>query len=388
MKKHKMPDADLTALVSLLIGVWRRCCKLSGPSDVLQTREFRQVVEAVRQINTDIQAGTPTSEDRYWKEPGFLGAQLFYDWIVHYQQGLALIHEMPTPPRRVLDLASGAGAFACAALRHGATDAVVLDRQPVALKLAAEIIGKYGYALTARRHSVTAFPLPVAGEFDLIIAAHCLPELFPHTRLDWQAAQKNWIQRLLPYLAPEGVLLLVDSSHIEVNHRFLALRNQLVGEGWPIQAPCVWQGACPALQAHSPCYAQRNLEKPYLLKEIQRAAEINLGSLKMTYLMLRHPAAGWPHLPPGRSFYRVISPPVEAHSGKRYHLCGTDGKKDLGSHLAEQPHEARAFDYLKRGELISVEGALVKQQHFDIILGTRVQVEAALNKPIPADPLA
>lgn len=79
----------------------------------------------------------------------------------------------------------------------------------------------------------------------------------------------------------------------------------------------------------------------------------------------------------------MISPPVDTHAGKRYHLCGTDGKKDIGSHLKEQTPEARAFDYLKRGELISVEDALVKQQHFDVVLGTRVKVEAALNKPLP-----
>lgn len=86
---------------------------------------------------------------------------------------------------------------------------------------------------------------------------------------------------------------------------------------------------------------------------------------------------------PERPLYRVISPPIETHTGKRFHLCGTDGKKDLGSHLKEQTPESRAFDYLKRGELISLEGALVKQQHFDIVLGTRIKIEAALNKPLP-----
>jgi hypothetical protein len=57
--------------------------------------------------------------------------------------------------------------------------------------------------------------------------------------------------------------------------------------------------------------------------------------------------------------------------------------KDLGLHLKQQPVEARAFDYLKRGELISLEGARINQQHFDIVLGTHIKIEAALNKPLP-----
>lgn len=377
-----MPHSDLDSLMPLLIGVWRRFHKLSGPPDVLQTREFRGVVQAVQQLQKGLETGQELIGQDYFAKPDLLGAYLLYYWVVHYQQGLALINELPSPPGRVLDLASGPGAFAFAALRHGAREVVAIDRNVTALKLASEVCGRYGFPLTVRPHSLLKFPFPVEGQFDLIVVGHCLEELFPDTQKEWQQAQKEWIQRLLQYLSPHGMLLFVESSLLHTNHRMLALRDQLVKEGFPVQAPCVWKGECPALQAKSLCFAQRDFEKPYLIKEIQRAAQINLSSLKMSYLIMRHPEAGWPMLP-DRPLYRVISPPVETHAGKRYHLCGTDGKKDIGSHLQEQASEARAFDYLKRGELISVENALVKQQHFDIVLGTRVKVEAALNKPLP-----
>jgi SAM-dependent methyltransferase len=303
---------------------------------------------------------------------------------LHYQQGLALIHELPHPPGRVLDLASGPGAFAFAALKHGAREVMALDRHAGALKLASEVSGRYGFPLTVRTHSLLKFPYPIEGKFDLIVIGYCLEELFPNTQKGWEQAQSQWIQKLLQYLAPEGKILFVESSLPHANHRLLALRDQWVKEGFPVQAPCVWRGECPALKSQNVCYAQRDFEKPYLVKEIQRAAQINLSSLKMSYLILRHPTEGWPLLS-DRPLYRVISPPVEGYSGKRYYLCGTDGKKDLGSHFKEQAPEARAFDYLKRGELISIEGALIKQQHFDIVLGTRVTVEAALNKPLPTE---
>lgn len=382
MKSHKLPNPDLETIIPLLIGVWRRFHKLSGPADGLQTREFRTVVEGVQTLQKGLESGDALIGEDYFSKPDLLGAYLLYQWVLHYQQGLALINEIPFPLGRVLDLASGPGAFGFAALRHGAREVVAIDRNPTALKLASEITGRYGFPLTARAHSLLKFPFPVEGKFDLIILGYCLEELFPVTQKGWNQTQKGWIKSLSPLLSPQGMILFVESSLIHSNHRMLALRDQLVGEGFPVQAPCVWKGECPALQAKSLCFAQRDFEKPYLIKEIQRAAQINLGSLKMSYLILRNPESGWPALP-SHPVYRVISPPIDTHAGKRHHLCGTDGKKDLGSHLKEPTPETRPFDYLKRGELISVEGALAKGNHFDLVLGSRLKIEAALNKPLP-----
>lgn len=377
-----MPSSDLQEIIPLLMGVWRRFHKLSGPADRLQTREFRSVVQGVQKLQEGLERGDSLVGQDYFSDPELLGAYLLYYWTIHYQQGLALINEIPDFSGRVLDLASGPGAFSFAALRHGAREVVAIDRSPEALKIATEICGRYGLPLTARNHSLHRFPLPVEGKFDLIIIGHCLEELFPVSQNSWNASQKGWIKRLLPYLSTTGMLLFVENSHSNANHRVLSLRDQLVQEGFPVQAPCVWKGDCPALQVNNFCYAQREFEKPYLIKEIQRAAQINLGSLKMSYLILRHPEAGWPSLP-NEPLYRVISPPFESHGGKRYYLCGNDGKKDLGSRLREENAETRAFDFLKRGELISIENALVKQQHYDLVLGSRLKIEAALNKPLP-----
>lgn len=114
----------------------------------------------------------------------------------------------------------------------------------------------------------------------------------------------------------------------------------------------------------------------------------------MSYLILRHPAAGWPTLP-DRSLYRVISPPVDSFHGKRFYLCGTGdngstdpndetgGKKQLGSRLEVYPPEARAFEHLRRGELISFSNVLRKQNAIDIVEGSSIRVEAPCGKPLP-----
>ncbi|MBS4163297.1 Uncharacterized protein PRO82_000597 [Candidatus Protochlamydia amoebophila] len=387
MKSNKLPSTDFETVMPLLINAWRRFHKLSGPADALQTREFRSVVSAVQILQKGLETGRDLVGQDYFSKSDLLGAYLLYQWPIHYQEGLSVINEIPQTPIRVLDIGSGPGAFSFAALHHGAREVIALDKNHTALQLAADVCGRYGYPLTIRRHDLKNDDLPVDGTFDLIIVGHCLEELFPDTQKNWFEAQKTWIHSLLERLTPQGHLLLVESSLLHSNRRLLNLRDHLVKDQITVQAPCVWRGECPSLQTkNSPCYAQRELEKPYLLKEIQRAAQINLGSLKMSYVIFRSPHVHWPDLPP-KQFYRIISPPIETRTGTRYYLCGTDGKKNLGTHLTKHPLESKAFEYLKRGELISIDQALEKGNLFDIVVGTRIKVEAALNKPLPEENL-
>lgn len=382
-RKQNKVTSDLDTLIPLLITTWRRMHKLPGPPDVLQTREFRGVVELIKALQEKFYQGKSLIGQDYLKDPQLLGAYLLYPWILHYLEGLSLIGELPNAPKRVLDVCSGACPFAFAAIKYGASEVYATDQNTNALTLGAEICGKSGYPIAIRKWNCLKESLPVEGKFDLIILGYCLEELFPPTYKGWEDDQNRFLKMLIGKLTPDGYLLIVDGSHQEENKRVLRIRDRLVNEGVPVQAPCVWRGECPALKSQgSPCYAQRELEKPYLIKEIQRAASINLSSLKMSYIIFRNPEAGWPNLPE-RPLYRIISPPVETFGGKRYYLCGTDGKKNLGSHIENYPPESRAFEYLRRGELISIEGALEKQGALDIIEGTVVKVEAACGKPLP-----
>lgn len=375
MKRKKNPTPDLGELIPILINVWRRFRKEGGPPDRLQTREFRSMVEAIQVLQNKQETGD------YFSKPELLSAYLLYHWVIHYQQGLSLLGELPIVPKRVLDVCSGPAPFAFAALRHGAEDVYAVDQNLQALQLGAEVSGRYGLPMAVRRWNCFKGDLPVEGQFDLIMLGHSLTELFPEGK---EVEQERFILDLLNRLTPRGYLLIVEDSFPEANRRVLKLRDRLVKAGIPVQAPCVWQGECPALQAGgAPCYAQREFEKPYLIKEFQRAAEINLSSLKMSYLLLRSPQAAWPELPPKR-LYRVISPPVTSFHGTRFYLCGVDGKKNLGSRVDPIPKESRAFEYLRRGELISVEEPFEHQNALDIVEGTRMNLEAACGKPLPS----
>lgn len=383
MKRKKNPTPDLENIYPILLGVWRRFRKTPGPQDVLQTREFRSVVASVKILHEKSKDGTSLIGTDYFQDPDLLGAYLLYQWQIHYQQGLSILGELPNTPKRVLDVCSGPAPFAFAALRHGAQEVYAADQSLQALQLGAEVAGRYGMPLTIRRWNCHRQLIQVEGSFDLITLGHCLEELFPTSMLHWQEKQQTFIDMLIGKLTPQGFLVIVESSFPEANRRLLTLRDRLVEKGVPVQAPCVWKGECPALKTpNSPCFAQRELEKSFFIKEIQRAVGINLSSLKMTYVIFRNPKAGWPELPQ-RKFYRVISPPVESYQGKRFYLCGTDGKKTLGTRIEDHPADSRAFDFLKRGELISVEDALETTHGMDIVEDTKVRIDAALGKPLP-----
>jgi SAM-dependent methyltransferase len=360
--KRKPSSPNFEELTPILIATWRKLLKLPiGPLDHLQTREFRSLVAAVQRLH----------EEKSLIERELLGAYILYDWVLHYAQGLSLFGELPILPRRVLDIGCGGAPFAVAALQSGATDALGVDFNALALKIAGELCGKFGYPLTLREADCS-HTLPITDKWDLIILGYSLFEIAHNP--------EAYIERLLPHLSDQGYILIVEPSQFEENRRFLALRDKLVERNIPIQAPCIWKGACPALKhPKSNCYAQRPIELPYLQKEVQRSAGIHLGSLKMSYLILRNTPL--PELT--KPLYRIVSPPVKTLHGERFFLCGNEGQKTLGTSLKEHPKHSRAFHYLRRGDLISVEKATERKNDLEITEETFVNLNAPCDKPLP-----
>lgn len=361
---------DLETIIPLLIGAYRKIAKEEGPLEHLQTREFRTLISQFQKEK---------KVKNYLEEKEHLLPSLLYDFIIHYQEGLSLIGEVPLPLHRVLDVGAGLGPYSLAALKHGARDVVAIDQSERALELGSTIIGKLGYPMTVRKWTYPK-EIPVTGNFDLIILGHSALEMCPEDR-----SLDILMDTLLRRLTPQGFLLIVESSWGEFNRRVCELRDRLVEKGIAVQAPCIFKGMCPALKTpNSPCYAQREMEKPPLIKEIQRALSINLSSLKMTYILFRAPNFGWPK-PPIEPVYRVISPPVESFHSKMYYLCGTDGKRTLSSRLKEHPKQSRAFEYLKRGELLAIINGVENKMAYDIVEGTEIKIIAPLGKPMPVN---
>lgn len=350
--KRKNLNPNLDELIFELIAVWRKFLKINGPQDRLQTREFRSVVEEVKKLR----------DNPSFKTREALAAYCLYYFPLHYAEGLSLLSELPSTPKRVLDLFSGPAPFSLAAMEHGAEEVIALDESADALRLGAEILGRRGYTFTQR---VWNYPKPINGFglFDLIILGYA-----PHIP-----------ENVFNHLTDDGFLLIVDSSWPQSNKKILTLRDDLIAKGMHVVAPCIYQGKCPALLQNAPCYAQREFKKPHLMAEIQRSADINLSSLKMSYLIVSKKS----FIDTKEPLYRVVSPALQTRFGKRYSLCGSDGYKSLGTRINEHPKESRAFEYLQRGDLVSIKDAFISKDTFEVVDDTILTVEAAHGKPVP-----
>jgi hypothetical protein len=355
-------------LFPLLITRFRKLMKLPiGPTDRLQTREFQTLIENLLSYRASQDLSSVES----------LGAYLMYDFALHYAEGLSLLKELPKAPRRVLEIGAKGAAFCLAALQHGAEEAVALDPETKALTYGADVCGHLGYPISIRTWDPSNLgPLPVDGKWDLIVLPYTLFRFF-----DSEETQASFIKRLLPLLSEEGHLLLVESSQPESNRKFLLLRDHLARLLVPIVAPCLWKKECPALKHGSVCFAQRELEnKPFMIKEIQRSAKINQNSLKMSYLLIGSPNSPSRTLPD--NLYRVVSPPVRTARGERFFLCGVVGQKTLGTTLPEPPSSCKAFSYLKRGDVISIDKATELDGDLQIISSTSLRLVAPCDKPV------
>lgn len=342
--------------------------KLSGgPPDRLQTREFQALVRDLLAYRD--------SKDLSSSEA--IAAYFLYEWPLRYAEGLSLLRELPAPPARTLEIGSKGAPFSLAALQQGAVEAFVLDTHERMLRYGAEFCGQMGHPISYRTcdpKKISSFP--IEGKWDLITLPHSLFSLFPRTE-----ERLIYVNRLLSLLSPQGHLLIVEPSDTDTNRSFLSLRDELSKIGIPILAPCLWKGDCPALRSNAPCYAQRPLDKPFMIRGIQRACNINLSSLKMSYLLLGSPLTELCQLPD--NLYRVVSPPVSTYKGERLFLCGVKGQKTLGSTLKEHPKHSKAFEYLKRGDVIAIDDAAELDNDMQVFEKTSLQLYAPCDKPVP-----
>jgi len=346
-----MIDPELN---DILIALWRKGAKRLGPATQLLVEETKFVAPVIAAIEKDLVGFMQSDAEKL--------PFLLYHWPLFYQEGLFILGEIPRSLGNVLSMGAPFGPYAVAAGTLGAREVTFLDENAFSLSTAATIAGRLGVSLQSRRSTAKE-------SYDTIIVDNQLPSPLE-------------IGQLSSLLKPSGFLVLIDRAEKGENKKMLQMRDHLVlSEGYAVQAPCVWKGACPALATNFPCFAQAHLDKSFVMKEIQRYGHIEQNSLKMSYLIVRKKGAEWPTLPE-EPLYRVVSGAMEGPSGKRFILCGTDGKKRLNLTLAKYPKEARALDYLKRGELIALHEELRQGDDLFAGPGTTAKVVAAIGKPL------
>src|SRR5690606_36091183 len=90
------------------------------------------------------------------------------------------------------------------------------------------------------------------------------------------------LERLLGQVKPQGSLLVLEPALRETSRGLLEVRDLLVERGYAIRAPCLYRGACPALEKPTDwCHAERPWQPPQLVQAIAAEAGLRKEALKM-----------------------------------------------------------------------------------------------------------
>jgi hypothetical protein len=253
---------------------------------------------------------------------------------------------------RALDLGAGTGAAGAAVRAHFPAVEVVAVDQVAAPGVIVADLGRRPFGR----------PAGVQGQFDLVIAAHLVNELplAAAERADLIAA---WCAELL---GPGGICLIVEPALRETSRALLEARDLLVSRGLFVVAPCLWQGACPALtRPRDWCH------------DAAPAVAAGRSRVDFSYLALRSQGVA----AEDRELFRVVSDPLPEKGRMRLYGCGPAGRAALVRLNRDRGPANVALDQAARGELIAVRGAVSGND------GLRVGPEAEVRRlsRVPAE---
>jgi ribosomal protein RSM22 (predicted rRNA methylase) len=258
-------------------------------------------------------------------------------------------------PLRILDLGAGLGATTIGAARairaaghDGPIEAMLVDREPTGLDLAAKLAeGVPGLTVTTRVGDARE----ADGRFDLVLLGQVLCELDPE-RPDRDAIHAAWIADLLDRrLTEEGSLVIVEPALRDGTRHLHRVRDRLAAR---VYAPCLHAGACPMLAREADwCHEHVDVGLPEWLVPVARAAGLRWEGLTFAYLVLRRDG----RRRPGR--LRVVSEPLVSKGRSDRWVCGElpegPGRMRLGRLDRHASDANAAWDALSRGDIVDVD---------------------------------
>lgn len=384
------PAQDLARWIPRLLTVWRASRRgpprrgPRPPPDALHPDELREVAAAVGRLSRGLTRERELAGARYMDDDRLLGAYLLFYWPISYLQARGVLSELPRRPRAVLDLGSGPGPIAFAALDGGASEAIAADRSQKALATARALAREAGEPVGTREWNPTRrAPLAELAEGrppDVVTLGHVVNELFQGD--DAGERRAALLEEALALVAPGGSVVVIEPALRDTSRALLRVRDLLVSRGHAVRAPCLFRGPCPALLRETDwCHAERAIQPPPLVAQIGKVAGLRKEAVKMSYLVLAPKGEAWPAPPPGRTF-RIVSEPLPSKGRLRYMGCGPEGRLGLSLQEKHVADANRVFERLLRGDVVEVEGAEPRGDGLALGEGSRVRVVAPAGKPV------
>jgi ribosomal protein RSM22 (predicted rRNA methylase) len=186
-------------------------------------------------------------------------------------------------------------------------------------------------------HHEAGTALAGAEAADLVVASYLIGEMD-------DAARENLAARM--WAKTRDTLLVVEPGTPAGAARIIALRQQLIGLGAHVAAPCPHNGPCP-LQPPDWCHFTQRLQRSQAHKQI-KGAELPFEDEKFSYVALtRAPVTSRPA--------RVLAQPIVSKVEVTAKLCTSEGLE-----MARVPRRVKA-DYARArrwrwGDAVMMEG--------------------------------
>ena len=370
-----------------LLSFWREREGLSTPvadSYRLTGEEKYQLSKVLQGLSRGLTGERSLAGESYMKGAG-LGAYLLYFWPVSFTQLQWIWHLVPfRQKRRVLDLASGPGPLALAALEAGAGEVWASDPSIPALALAKDLARSQGWTL--HTHPWSAGESLPPGPWDIITLGHGLNEVGVNLP-DKVGFRASVIQSAIDSLSPQGRLYWMEPASTGVNREMLAVRDELLLRGMKPLAPCLWESTCPALgESGGTCHASFSWTPPRGFEALAWAARLGKEELKMTWFVYG-PRSEIIQKPAGRIFRVVGDFLINKAGRKRIYLCGTEGRLSLSAIQAKGETWRSSFEDLKRGDLIRVTDPETRESGLGLLETSRLEVvKKAYREPVKEIP--
>jgi SAM-dependent methyltransferase len=315
-----------------------------GPPDELGRNELSKAARAVETLHEGLVGDRGLAKPQTYRG-AMLGAYLLWWWPQTYVKVQAALRMAPLPPApRILDVGSGPGPAAIAAVDLLGGDATCFDLSEDALAVARAL----GVAKTTRE-------MP-RGEFDLTLAANVLSEV--PDPLDFV--------RKLP-----GIIVIVEPALKETSRALLAVRDQLLAARTHYAlAPCLTQKPCPALASPKDwCTAALRWTPPRHFRQLADATGLKADEMiSFSPLILSRTAPETP----ARDLWRVVGVPPPEKGKKRLWVCNDEGRVPAVRLDKHATKENAPFEALERGDHVRLEGLERRGDGLRIGPGARV----------------
>jgi ribosomal protein RSM22 (predicted rRNA methylase) len=229
-------------------------------------------------------------------------------------------------PENLLDVGAGPGTatWAAAEAWPSLKRFTLLDANGALRELALEL-GRGSPRLRDMdyHHHEAGTALAGAPAADLVVASYLIGEMD-------DAARENLAARM--WAKTRDTLLVVEPGTPAGTARIIALRQQLIGLGAHVAAPCPHDGSCP-LQPPDWCHFTQRLQRSQAHKQI-KGAELPFEDEKFSYVALTR-------APVTSRAARVLAQPIVSKVEVTAKLCASDGLE-----IAHVPRRAKA-DYAR-----------------------------------------